>query len=200
MPNPSSAIGAGSKPTPPRRKPLRLREYNYAQAGMYFVTICVKNRTCLFGEITDSTMCLSASGAQLLAVWHELPEHYPNVELGQFVIMPNHFHGILALEADPIAKNRSSQVEGGVNTAPNRQPLSEIVRALKTYSARRINVAMGTSGVALWQRNYYEHVIRNELDYDRIVEYIVNNPAQWELDSLNPACRDVLMADKSGRV
>ena len=168
--------GAGLKPAPAlhHRRSIRLRGYDYTLAGAYFVTICTQARVCLFGDIVVDKMRLNAAGQLLQAAWDALPDHYPHVELDEFVIMPNHVHGIIVLNSDP-----------AVTTT--RHGLPEIVRALKTFSSRHINEQNQTEGVQLWQRNYWEHVIREESELNSIREYIQNNPLQWEMDQLNPA-------------
>jgi REP element-mobilizing transposase RayT len=144
------------------------------QAGAYFVTISTHGKECLFGEIIGGVMKVNELGRKVRAVWDDLPIHYAHVATDDFVVMPNHVHGVVVMRA-------------GLKPAPTeRHGLSEIVRAFKTFSARRINEVRGTSGVPVWQRNYYEHVIRNEADCNRIAEYIANNPQRWMEDSLHP--------------
>ena len=145
-----------------RRRPLRLPGYDYAQTGDYFVTVCTCTHATLFGTIADGAMRLNDRGQVVHDTWLHLPDHYP-IELDAFVVMPNHAHGIVVIGA-------------GLKPAPT---LSEIVRAFKTFSARRI-------GHPIWQRNFYEHIIRNETALERIRQYIVDNPAQWEFDRENP--------------
>jgi len=156
-----------------RRRSIRLKEYDYSQAGMYFMTICAHKRACLFGEIEKDAMVLNDAGKIVRATWNNLPEHYAHVALDELVIMPNHLHGIVVFDAL-------------VGPAPARHGLSEIVRAFKTFSSRRINEIRGTRGASVWQRNYWERVIRNESELAHIREYIQNNPRQWELDKLHP--------------
>jgi REP element-mobilizing transposase RayT len=157
-----------------------LQGYDYSQAGAYFVTVCTRNREYLFGEIVNGEMRLNDAGRVVESAWDGLPGHYAPVELDAMVIMPNHFHGIIVL----------APVEAGFKPAPTpaavRHGLSEIVRALKTFSSRRFNELRQTPGAKLWQRNYWEHIVRNEAELNRIREYIHNNPAQWELDKLHP--------------
>jgi putative transposase len=140
-------------------------------------------RNWLLGEIASQEMRLSAFGRLVQSVWYDLPKHYPRLECDAFVIMPNHIHGVIVL-ADVVSSG------AGLKPAPTSSPihygLSEIVRAFKTFSARRINEMRGTRGVSVWQRNYFEHVVRNEAELLRIREYVVNNPLQWELDLENP--------------
>ena len=149
------------------RRSIRLPGYDYAQPGAYFVTICTHGRACLFGRVVDGEMRLNDAGRIVQASWDDLPNHYPHVQLDAFVTMPNHVHGIIILMDEPTTK---------------RHPLSEIVRAFKSFSSRRINQLRGTPGTRTWQRNYYEHIIRNEGDLRRIRAYIANNPAKWFKD------------------
>jgi REP element-mobilizing transposase RayT len=191
-------VGAGFKPAPTderaihesahrNRRSIRLQGYDYSQAGAYFVTICTRNRECLFGEIVNGDMRLNDAGSVVESVWDGLPGHYAHVELDAMVIMPNHFHGIIVLA--PVGVG-AGNVRAGFKPAPTpaamRHGLSEIVRALKTFSSRRINESRQTPGTKLWQRNYWEHIIRNESELNRIREYIHNNPTQWEMDKLHP--------------
>ncbi len=175
--------GCEFEPRPDRRS-TRLRSYDYSQAGSYFVTICAQNRECLFGNVTDGEMHLNAAGAIVQTVWDDLPNHYPNVELDRFVVMPNHVHGIIVIVGAGLKPALTKPAP--TKPAPTKHGLPEIVRALKTFSARRINEMRNTPGVPIWQRNYYEHIIRNDDSLHRIREYIVNNPAQWALDRENP--------------
>jgi putative transposase len=157
-----------------------LEHYDYAMAGAYFVTVCVQGRRCLFGEIKDTEMRLNRFGEIVDACWDDLPRHYGRVELDAFVVMPNHVHGIVVL------------TDVGAGLKPARTPvgpdhgLSEIVRAFKTFSSRRINALRGSSGTPVWQRGFYEHVIRNNADLQRIRQYITDNPLRWALDPENP--------------
>jgi putative transposase len=183
----------------PHRHSLRLKGYDYSQAGAYFVTICAHCRKCLFGEVVGSEMNVNEFGLAVQAVWEDLPVHYPHVMTDAFVVMPNHVHGVFVLGAEDLAvgagfkpartdPSRPADAEGSksVRTMLRRHGLSEIVRGLKSFSARRINVMRGTSGAAVWQRNYYEHVIRGDADYNRIAEYVANNPLRWKEDTLHP--------------
>ncbi len=163
----------------PHRRSIRLPNYDYAQPGAYFVTLVTSGREPLFGHIDTTGMHLNANGDVATACWQDLVDHYPNLSLDEFVVMPNHVHGLLFL-TDP--------GRAGYKPAPTeRYALPEIVRGFKTFSARRVNELRGTQGIAVWQRNYYEHVVRDDAELDRVREYIRNNPAQWSLDKYNPA-------------
>ncbi len=161
-----------------RRKSIRLKGWDYTTPGAYFVTICTHQRAHLFGRVVDGEMVLNEYGEIVREVWFELPKHYAYLELDAFVVMPNHVHAIIFLTDQP--------VEAGFKPASTRRPLSEIVRALKTFSARRINAHRGTPGTPVWQRNYYEHIVRNERALHAIRRYIVENPLRWHLDRYNP--------------
>jgi REP element-mobilizing transposase RayT len=162
-----------------RRKVIRLQGYDYSQAGEYFVTICTKDREHIFGKIEEGRMLLNGFGEIVAWCWNDLPSHYPNVEMDEFVIMPDHVHGIIVItEPDPVR-------EGSEPSLTRRHPLSEIVRSFKTFSARRINECRGTPGLSVWQRNYFEHIIRDERALERIREYIISNPERWFGDENN---------------
>jgi REP element-mobilizing transposase RayT len=179
------------------RRSIRLKGYDYSQEGLYFVTVCVQNRECLFGNVVNGEMVLNEYGKMVQMAWEELPQHYKNVELDEFVIMPNHIHGIIII-TDSVgaglkpaqmtidtndANNVGSVVRAGLKPAPTHG-LSEIIRALKAFSARKINEIRNTRGEKLWQRNYWEHIIRNQQSYQRIADYILTNPVKWENDIL----------------
>ena len=156
------------------RRSIRLKDYDYAQAGAYFATICVWQRECLFGDIRDGEMNINECGDIVRFTWNDLVNHNSNLLLGNFVIMPNHFHGIIVIDQEKSVG--SAKVHG----------LQEIVRQFKTFSAKRINAFRNAPGVPVWQRNYYEHVIRNDEDCNRIVSYISINPQKWAEDTLHP--------------
>jgi len=194
------------------RHSIRLKGYDYTQAGAYFITICTHGRECLFGEVVDGEMRLNEHGRIVQDVWYDLPNHVSNVVLNGFVVMPNHVHGIVIIVNDGVVGAGSEPAPTApaptapaptapaptapaptapAPTAPaptttKRHGLPEIIRQFKTFSARRINEHRGTTGTPVWQRNYYEHIIRDEASLNRIREYIVNNPLQWALDRENP--------------
>jgi putative transposase len=166
------------------RRSTRLRNFDYSQAGAYFVTVVTAGRKCLLGEIASHEMRPNAFGRLVQSVWYDLPKHYPRVGCDAFVIMPNHVHGVLILT--DVVSVGAGNGRTGFKPAPTGHRLPEIVRAFKTFSARRINEIRDTRGVSVWQRNYFEHVVRNEAELFRIREYVLNNPLQWELDIENP--------------
>jgi putative transposase len=174
-----------NNPNMPHRQGLRLKRYDYSQAGAYFVTICAHGKACLFGDVIGSEVKVNELGRKVQAVWDDLPVHYPHVATDAFVVMPNHVHGVVVLR-DVGAGFKPARTAEPARTALRRHGLSEIVRAFKTFSARRINEFRETSGAPVWQRNYYEHIIRDDADYNRIAEYVANNPKRWAEDSLHP--------------
>jgi REP-associated tyrosine transposase len=173
-----------------RRRSIRLRGYDYAQMGAYFVTICARDRACIFGKVVHGDMRVNAWGDIVQACWDDLPNHYGQMVTDAFVVMPNHVHGIMVVTDD-----RTRFVGAGLKPAPTYNGkchgLPEFVRAFKTFSARRINELRGMPGVPIWQRNYYERVIRDMGEMNRIREYIAANPAQWANDENNPECCQV---------
>ena len=150
------------------RQSIRLREYDYSQPGAYFVTICIYHKQCLLGEIKDQTVILNCYGEVVKFNWFNLTRVYPSIELDSFVIMPNHIHGIIIL-------------------TDHSHTLSKVVQGFKTFSSRRINQLRSLSKVPVWQRGYYEHIIRDENALQKIREYIVNNPYNWNQDEMHPS-------------
>jgi putative transposase len=169
------------------RRSIRLEGYDYSQAGAYFVTVCVKDHACLFGDVEQGEMILNEYGHVVTKCWYDLTNHYAGITLDAFIVMPNHIHCIIVINND-VGAGLNINVGAGFKPAPTdkRHGLSEIVRAFKTFSSRYINQIRNTPGIPVWQRNYYEHVIRTEKEFNQIREYIVNNPIQWELDTENP--------------
>lgn len=160
----------------PQRKTVRLRGYDYAAPNWYFVTICVEGRRSILGEVIGEDVKLSRSGRIVADTWNRLPDFYPSVSLEKFVVMPNHVHGIVVL-GEVVPKPEIPH--------PCKRVLSEVIRGFKSMSAREINRGMRDSR-SLWQRGYYEHIIRDDADLARIREYIDNNPIAWANDPENP--------------
>ncbi len=186
----SHAPVAPSAPSPRarRRRPLRLRSYDYSAPGAYFVTIVTRQRIPLFGDVAAGTMQLNAAGRIVLSLWDRLPAHYPSVELDEFVVMPNHVHGIIVIGDEGAIRELPLQhADGALQLSRRRMLLPRVIGRFKMTSARSINRLRGEDGSAVWQRNYYEHVIRTETEFDRIRMYIRGNPARWAIDRENPA-------------
>jgi REP element-mobilizing transposase RayT len=171
-------------PNKHHRRSIRLPGYDYRTPGAYFITICSWQRECLFGEVINDKMQLSPYGKTVLFNWSLLPKRYQNVALDNFIVMPNHVHGIIVLKGSPERNSTESKKFG--HRKSKIHPLSEIVRGLKTSSARRINQMRYLTSLSVWQRGYYEHIIRNEESLVAIREYIVNNPLLWGKDELYP--------------
>ena len=164
------------------RRSIRLKGYDYSQAGVYFVTICTQNRQCLFGDIVDGAMVLNNVGRIVENEWVKTERFRQNIKCDRFVVMPNHFHGIVE-----ITESRRGVLQYTPTTMQSpSQTIGAIVRGFKSAVTKQINMIRQTPGTKLWQRNYYEHIIRNKNDYNRIYEYIENNPLKWALDSLHP--------------
>ena len=198
-------------PAKNHRRSIRLKGYDYSQSGAYFITICTRQRENLFGQVQEGMMHPNRLGGIVQYAWQDLPRHYPHVTLDAFCLMPNHVHGIIVLVDDDAWRGGSGfeNVGGGseaehisifdhpnpqarpynqtkTNKPTVRHALPEIVRAFKSFSARRINAIQRTRGNPVWQRNYYEHVIRDMDEYQRIVDYIQTNPMRWDTDIENP--------------
>jgi REP element-mobilizing transposase RayT len=150
------------------RKPNRIKKFDYSHPNFYFVTICTKDRREHFGEIFDCEMVLNNAGQAAEDFWEEIPKHYDNVELDEFIIMPNHLHGIVILETKA----------GGLQSN-----LSQIIGSYKNIVSKHLH----TGGFAnfAWQKSFYDNVIRDEKSLRRIREYIRNNPRKWGLDRNN---------------
>jgi REP element-mobilizing transposase RayT len=207
------------------RRSIRLAGYDYSQYGEYFVTVCVHGKKCLFGDVLDGDVQLNETGIMVKHVWEWLPQQYPYVSINEYVVMPNHFHGILTITDDCVGAVREPPKEictfNAVREPPTnceppletvhavkRKPIGRLIGVFKTVTTKRFNEMgglhnkiggsrflggvhneMGGSRTAptvdkLWQRNYYEHIIRNDDDYLRIAEYIQSNPINWKNDQL----------------
>lgn len=168
------------------RKSIRLKGYDYAKAGAYFITICVQNRECLFGEIVDGEMQLNDAGTIAAHFWNEIPKHFALVTLDQCTIMPNHVHGIIVITESVGANNYSPPPPQRKNGTS--KTIGSIVRGFKIGVTKwfRANQPNDDSLLTVWQRNYYEHIIRDDDDLSRIREYIATNPMNWMTDENNP--------------
>ncbi|MBW6490379.1 MAG: transposase [Lentimicrobium sp.] len=209
-------------PAKHHRRSIRLKGYDYSQAGLYFITICTQNRACLFGRIENGEMILNEYGQIAYNEWAKTPEIRNNIELCDFVIMPNHIHGIVRLlgrgelhspdnsnelhspdnsnelhspdnSNELHSPDNSNELHSPDNTPDNKgvlhtplrspsQTIGAIVRGYKSSVTKQFGL-LGFNQ-KLWQRNYHEHIIRNEQSYLKISEYIINNPANWNNDSL----------------
>lgn len=168
------------------RRSIRLKDHDYSQAGAYYVTIDVQNRECLFGRILNYEMILNEAGKMIEEQWNALPERFPNVELDSHQVMPNHFHGIIVI-VGVIFEHGS-----GTSPAPTKRPtLGDIVGAFKSITTNEYIKGVDNNHwprfyKRLWQRDYYDHILRDEEDLNRIRDYIRSNPANWNEDKENP--------------
>jgi REP element-mobilizing transposase RayT len=181
------------------RRSIRLKGYDYTQPGAYFVTVCTHERADLFGEVVDGEMRLNDMGRVVAEEWFKTAALRPTVHLrsDEFVVMPNHVHGIIVIH-DPgvgagVGAERRSAPTTGTSDLPNGPrrnvaagSVGAIVRGFKSAVTYRINALRNHRGAPLWQRNYYEHIIRNERELHAIRQYIRNNPLKWALDRDNP--------------
>lgn len=166
------------------RRSLRLRGYDYAQGGAYFITACTRHRACAFGDVVDGQMHSNDAGAVVQVTWNALPRHFPFVELDAFVVMPNHAHGILWIAGNDAGATHASPRQP--LPGPRRGSVGAIVGSFKSAASKGINALRGTPGASTWQRNYHEYVVRDEESLNRIRRYIADNPAQWATDRENP--------------
>jgi REP element-mobilizing transposase RayT len=207
----------------PSRRSIRLPLFDYSTHGAYFVTICVHQKKCMFGEIEDGEMRLNEVGEMIKNTWLEIPNHFESVELDVYAILPNHFHGILwiipiinqpivgapdmfgqgqalPLVGAPLVGARTNQPIVGaplvgarsnirVGTRPT-PTLGDVVGAFKSitsveYFRMLKNNQTIILNTKLWQRNYYEHIIRDDNDLEKIQKYVLENPLKWEFDHEN---------------
>ena len=178
------------------RRSIRIKEYDYSREGLYFITICTFNHACLFGHIDNGDMAMTEYGNIVYNEWLQTGEMRKNIILNEFVVMPNHIHGIIEINDStrrgtmPRALvHRETKRQGTKHCAPTEQfgkPTSNtiptIVRGYKSTVTKQINTIRKTPGQPVWQRSYYEHIIRNEKSYNRISEYIRYNPEKWLQD------------------
>jgi REP element-mobilizing transposase RayT len=147
----------------PKRQSLRLAGFDYRENGAYFFTIVTKDRASIFGAIRDEAIQLNAAGRAILGVWQRLPDRFPSVGIDEFVVMPDHVHGILFLNH---------------TTTEGMPSLSDVLGAFKSISAREVNAMLARSG-ALWQRGFYDRVVRGDRDLDQLRTYVDENPVRW---------------------
>jgi len=199
------------------RRSIRLKGYEYAQHGAYFVTICTQGHMCLFGDVVNGEMVLNPVGRVVATYWERIPRHFPRVQLGSWVVMPNHVHGIIIVTDDddddgdgrgeafpqsPVTANGVGNAQAPDQQWPDEEclaptpattpygapsgSLGAIIGNVKSTITRRINAMRHTPGARVWQRNYWEHIIRTPESHARIEDYIHVNPARWQTDQLHP--------------
>ncbi len=181
------------------RRSIRLRGYDYTRSGAYFLTVVTQDRLCLFGDVTDEGMSLNDAGKMVRSVWDRIPDRFPSIELDEFAVMPNHVHGIVVIHKSPVGASLvGAPGDGGNAGSIDRQrenarvapALGDVVGAYKSLTtveyARRVDEDRWEPfNGRLWQRNYYEHVIRNDEEWNRVREYVLCNPMRWETDTEN---------------
>jgi len=166
------------------RVSLRLQGYNYASVGSYFITICTQGRECLFGKITDGQMQMNKFGNIVRSECLKTSTIRPNIELDKFVVMPNHIHGIIVMNNSrrgtacpaPTLECFGKPVSGSIPT---------IIRSFKSAIMKQINTLCNIRNLSIWQRGYYDHIIRDDIDLNRIRAYIQNNSLMWGRDENN---------------
>ena len=193
------------------RRSIRLKGYDYSQSGMYFITLCTQNRECLFGEIAGANgnpvgangirpeIILNEYGIIVRDEWIKSAEIRSEIELDEFVIMPNHFHGIVMIHGSImgdrlVAHDTEMDIKPpqgdqpvaptGKRNGPKQKSIGSLIAGFKSTATKNINKLRQTSKIPVWQRNYYEHVIRNDDEMNRIREYIQNNPLNWDSDKI----------------
>jgi len=175
------------------RRSTRLSRYDYSGRGAYFVTICTHQKKHMFGEVVEGEMKPSEYGKIITLYWKDLSRRYPIVELDEFVLMPNHIHGIIRIVgAEPVGaihelpRQKSARA---IHESPlqkrRKMLLPKIIGYFKMNTAKRINETRNTPALAVWQRNYYEHVVRNDDELNKTRDYIVTNPLRWQTDPEN---------------
>jgi REP element-mobilizing transposase RayT len=196
------------------RRSIRLKGYDYSSEGAYYVTTVTLSRECLFGEIIDKEVYLSNYGKIVQKWWESIPIHFPNVELGAFVIMPNHVHGIIFMSTESrgevvsprdnpnrdnqgsiiheeISRNVDESMKQDGETPPlHKRTLGQILAYFKYQCTKEMNKIEDAQTITrFWQRNYYEHIIRNEKELKQKTDYILDNPSRWDEDAENPLKR-----------
>jgi len=179
------------------RRSIRLKHYDYSQPGSYFVTICTHDKSPMFGEIVDGEMQLNEFGKIVREEWTKSILIRKEIDFNQWVIMPNHIHGIVIISpvgangGSPNNINNANNIHRAHSHAPLRMPrlksksVGSLIAGFKSITTKRINQIQNTPGQSVWQRNYYEHIIRNERELNRIRRYVINNPPQWQYDREN---------------
>jgi REP element-mobilizing transposase RayT len=173
------------------RQHLRLPGFDYRANYAYFVTLCVRDRLCVFGNVVDKQMALSRRGMVARDCWLDIPSHHPHVTLDGFIVMPNHVHGLLLFEGDaPVVATPASPLSPVKSrsrpTGPTRGSLGAVMGSYKSAVTRTINRLRPGTATGLWQHNFYEHIVRDDFGLDRVREYMQLNPERWAQDSENP--------------
>jgi REP element-mobilizing transposase RayT len=192
-----------------RRRSIRLKGYDYSKDGVYFITLCSQNRECLFGDIVSGQMRLNTEGKIVEKYWNQLNDRFPGVETDMFVVMPNHFHGIIFINdrvgagilpptieckwtpprilETPVSKLRTApHLRAGGSPPLRKYNLGHVVAYFKYQTTKFVVFENKSMPSRIWQRNYHEHIIRDDDELNRIREYVFQNPMKWEMDRENP--------------
>ena len=172
------------------RRSIRLKEYDYSQQGWYFITLCTKDRKRLFGKVVDSNIKLNEWGKIAEKEWLKTAEIRKNIIIDRYIIMPNHLHGIIGIVDGEAGYSKGTMHRAPTVLAPPKEQFGKpttnsiptIIRSYKAVITKTINSRRNTPGSPVWQKNYYERVIRNEPEINRIRKYIIENPAKWQDD------------------
>jgi len=183
------------------RRSIRLKGYDYSKPGAYFITLCINKRLCLFGEIIDGKMILNDAGEMVSEIWQEIPKYYPGIKIDEQIVMPNHFHGIIILKNENVeAIHRDRPITNGQAQGPaptENSSLSNVVGRFKSFTTYKYIEGIKQNNwepfyKKLWQRNYYERIIRNENELNRFRKYIIENPSKWDLDKEYPIYKETI--------
>lgn len=181
-----------------QRKSIKLKDYDYSQEGGYFITICTENRKMLFGDVIEDKMILNNLGQVVKQTIEETSKIRPNIQIDIYQIMPNHVHMIIVILNrrgvlhTPALRELEGLYQKGEFNSPLQSPsqtIGSIIRGIKSMATGQIRILMNNPQLPIWQRNYFEHVIRDEKDFNMISEYIMNNPLLWDRDRNNPEAK-----------
>lgn len=174
------------------RHSLRLQGFDYTQEGAYFVTVCLQELACLFGDVSDGKMILNDTGKMVQAIWNDIPSHYAGIDTDACVIMPNHIHAIIVIVGASPCGRPDWDIGQAQGPAPTKLSLADVIHRFKTMTTKCYADGVKQKDWPpfrgrLWQRNYYEHVIRDEASLNLIRQYIMDNPSRWAEDEENPS-------------
>jgi REP-associated tyrosine transposase len=186
------------------RRSIRWRGHDYSSPGAYYVTICVEHYRCLLGIVSAGVMHLNDAGQMVSEEWQGVPSRFPTMQVDEFIVMPNHFHGILHIVGAPLvgALDRADLAPKGARAGTRPATLGDAIGAFKSLTTNGYITGVCEQGwprfeQRFWQRNYYEHVIRDQIELEKIREYIRRNPLMWTCDRYNPEA-PVLVVDDTG--